>query len=731
MLTRTWKNWLGVFAGLIALCGGLYALLWAQGFTTGANAVSIIATVAVGAWSLRGLYVWREVTWVRRVNSFVIAGFAFGLVYLILHAAGASVLARSVLYLFATVAGFMLGINIIRLITIYPLLLAGFIFISVTMFWILSHIAIYETDYSAAWIEILLHLLTFVMFAATQLILHVSVRAPVAGIANVMVEEAIRMKVALIFIIAILVLLPTLALALVSDDRLTYTVQRFLTYSLIFVSFLLSVMTVILASYTTSNDLKSKMVYMSLTKPLSRPQFLLGKWIGIVLLNAVLLTVSGVAIAGFTYALADGKAMNAQDKEELRKEVLTARISQVPVPIEGSVEEMVDRILAIRQDRDPERFGQVGAPASALPDRVYQEVFTEALSKWFTVGPRETTTYRFTGLEVARDNALRVAQQAQEQLVGYGLTPKQAEEFVQWRNHRRAQGPEVDLTTLMTEDDFNEILALLDSEKVQFSFNPYTSPEPEDGMVVMTLVVNDLPWPIREVGSGYNKVAVDAPQEIALPAWLIDDEGVLELTIGVPEKRRIGQTTREVEQTAIQFNRKDAVPEIFYRVGSFEGNIARSMMVLWVRLAFLTMFSLLVGSLFSFPVACLAGLMVYIIAAFSGFLSEAVSSFTAVPDADTTWGVVSGAVGGFFAALGDGAIVAALKLLVGLFAKLVMLLIPSFGEFNPGPALADGKIVPTSMLLSALLRIGLLWTGVITIIGFFFFHRRELARVTA
>ena len=156
MLTRKWTIWALLFLAIAAVGGGLCALLWFQGLTTAANAVSIITTLAAGAWTLRGLYVWRETPWVRRVNSFVIVVFAFGIVYLILNAAGASTLARTSLYLFGTVAGFMLGINLLRLIL------------------------------QPGW--------------------------PLLGVARAMIEEAIRMRVALIFIFAVLVLLPALPL---------------------------------------------------------------------------------------------------------------------------------------------------------------------------------------------------------------------------------------------------------------------------------------------------------------------------------------------------------------------------------------------------------------------------------------------------------------------------------------------------------------------------------------
>jgi len=675
MLTRTWTRWALILLAVAAVGGGLFALLWFQDLTAAANAVSIITVLLAGVWTLRGLYVWRETPWVRRVNSFVITIFIFGTAYLILNAAGAATLARTTLYLFGTVAGYMLGINLLRLIL------------------------------QPGW--------------------------PVLGVARAMIEEATRMKVVVVLVFSLLVLLPFLPLILSSDDRLTYIVQRFLTYSLIIVSFVLSTLTVALAAYTTSGDMKNKLVYMSLTKPLSRWQYLLGKWLGVVLLNAVLLAVSGIAIAGFTRAIADGEPMNDRDAEQVQREVLTSRVSQIPQPTDSSVDEMTQRTLEYKQPLDPERYGEPGTPASALPERIRQEVMTEALGDWFTVQPGESATYSFTGLDQARANADQAAQRAKKLLTGYGFSDEQAQDVVDWQNFRKPR-PDLDFESRMTEEQFTEIVTLLSSEQVQFVFTPYTRPEPDDGMVELYMRVNNQPWPVGSYQGQLvhlpMKVAIDTPQEMSIPAWLVDEDGGLDVEVTVPVSRRMGDAM--VEQTAVQLNRKDAVPEVFYRVGTFDGNIARAMVVLWVRLAFLAMFGLICGSLFSFPVAALLGMMVYIMAAFSSGLSEAVSSYAAVPQADTTWAVVTGSLGKFFVLIGEGAIVDALKLIIGFIAKMAMLLVPSYGEFNPGPKLAEGVVVPNSMIFGALIRVGLLWTGVVTALGLFLFYRRELAKVT-
>ena len=679
MRTRKWTHWAGILLTLVMTGGGLFALLWFQGYTIAANVVSVLFTLLAGAWTLRGLYVWRAVGWVRRANSFVILGLGFGLVFLVFRAAGFGLLADTTLYLFGAVGGFLLGVNLIRL-------------------------------------------------ALTP-------GGPVFGVARSMVEEAIRSKIAAVFVLFMLVILVAMPLLISSDDRLTYIVQRFLTWSLIAVSFLLSTTTLVLCAYTTSYGLKSKQVEMTLVKPLSRPAYLLGKWLGVVMLNAVLLLVSGVAITGFARGLSQGQAMNAEDREQVQREVLTARQSSIPQPENQTVDEMFLNTLENKRRLDPEQYGEPGSPVAVLPERVRQTLYTEALAEWFTLNPDEPETFVFTGLTRARANAQAAAELAQARLVGYGFTQAQAREFVEWRNFRRPGPPEgVDIPSLMTSEQYSDIAALINREKVQLVLSPDSRPEPLDSMVAFNLTVNGQPWPVgvdtrtqRTVGVT-TQVAVGVPQEFSLPAWLVNPDGELLIKIEVPPTRVVGG--RVIGQNAVQLNRNDEVPEVFYRVGSFETNLAKALGVIWVRLAFLAMLGLTLGALFTFPVACLMGLMVYAIAAFSGYLDEAVTSYTGLPTADSTWDVVTGACGEFFTALGEGKFYDALKLFLALIANAAMLIVPSFGELNPGPHLSEGKAIPNSMLYSAILRAGLLWTGAVALVGSILFHRRELAKVT-
>jgi len=670
IFNRNWKIWLGVWLAILLVGGGLSVLLAFQDLKFASNVLAIIADTVGSLWTLWGLYTWRQTPWVRRLNSFVLTGLGFGFLYLLLTAVGADALAQTTLYIGTAIVGFLLGINVLRLIL------------------------------QPGW--------------------------PILGVARTMLEEALRMKVALIFILALLVLLPMMPLILGTDDRVTYRVQRFLIYGMMIISFSLSVLTVVVGAYTTSRDLKSHQIFMSLTKPLSRWQYILGKWLGLVLLNLVLLGVSGVAMYGFAQLIAKGPALNDSDRRKVNSEILTARVSVDPVPLEGSVDEMFNNYLAARQKDDPQRFGTEGSPASALPEDVRSQIYQEALTYWFTITPNNVQTYRFTGLEKVAQNARQAQQLAIEKLTLAGVDVKLAEQFVEYRAGRAAR-PDLSFLATLTKPQADELQAILSRDTVQLVFHPSAVPEPPDQMLELGLTVNDMPWPIdyQTEQPIATRGAVDTDLEIILPAWLINDDGALEIEFFVPAER----FSDGRPQTAVQLNRKDNIPEVYYRDGSFSGNLFRALLVIWLRLCFLAMFGLVLGALLSFPVACLAGLMIYVIAAASGYIDESVSEYATSPENASTWDLISGTFQTTFHKLGEGEIYEAFKILIGLSARFFLLFIPSFGEYDPAEYLANGVVVPGKMLLNAVLRIGLLWTGAVTLVGLILFYRKELARV--
>ena len=118
-------------------------------------------------------------------------------------------------------------------------------------------------------------------------------------IARQSVLQAIRMKIVLILIAFLVVLVPALPLLLKSDNTHEGQIRMMITYSVYLTSFFLSVLTLFLSCVTLNIEIKHQHMFLLDPKPISRGTLLVGKWVGVMLINAVLL----VAMLGVTYGL--------------------------------------------------------------------------------------------------------------------------------------------------------------------------------------------------------------------------------------------------------------------------------------------------------------------------------------------------------------------------------------------------------------------------------------------
>lgn len=143
----------------------------------------------------------------------------------------------------------------------------------------------------------------------------------------------------LFWVLAILLLGSVVALPLLLKDDGTARgfTQILLTYNLSVITVLLGFCTLWLACGTLARDVEECQMQMVAVKPIARWEIWLGKWIGIVLLNAALLALSG----GSVYALLQWRAQRlpADQLRVLQNEVFVARASlKAPSPdIEADV----------------------------------------------------------------------------------------------------------------------------------------------------------------------------------------------------------------------------------------------------------------------------------------------------------------------------------------------------------------------------------------------------------
>jgi hypothetical protein len=152
------------------------------------------------------------------------------------------------------------------------------------------------------------------------------------------IKQAIRLKIAAVFIVLLLVLLPVMGLRMTGDGTLKGREQAFVSYGLSLTALLLSLLTIFAAAYTLTNDIKDKQVYTVLTKPIRRFQFVLGKLLGVILLDAGLLVLFSAVIYSITILLPQFVKADDAQLAQVRNEFFTARASLAPIEPDISAE---------------------------------------------------------------------------------------------------------------------------------------------------------------------------------------------------------------------------------------------------------------------------------------------------------------------------------------------------------------------------------------------------------
>jgi hypothetical protein len=139
---------------------------------------------------------------------------------------------------------------------------------------------------------------------------------------------------------------------LIKDDG---TAQGFtqilITYTLSAIAGLLGLSTLWLSCGILARDIEECQLQVVAVKPIPRWQIWLGKWVGIMTLNAALLALAG----GSVYALLLWRAnrLPADQQQVLRNEVLVARGSVKQPDITKDIDDETDRLLKERLQKNP------------------------------------------------------------------------------------------------------------------------------------------------------------------------------------------------------------------------------------------------------------------------------------------------------------------------------------------------------------------------------------------
>jgi len=418
--------WLSVLIGLVVLALGGSWLLAKQDALTAANLLAFGAGLAAYGWLIWGLARTRKYRVARQALIIVVTGTWTLMLSMLLLRYGYQPAAIAFVGMWTMVSLFIIGLALIRLV------LSG--------------------------------------------------GTPLIGVARTLVDEAIRMKIALVFLVGMSLLIPFLPLFLDSTEQLRYRVKFFLSWSLGGTSILLSGLTIFLACWTICTEVESKQIFMTMVKPISRAQYLLGKWLGISLLNLLLVGIAGGTIYFLTYSLAAQRAQTSFDRMAIQEQVLVARRVIKPTPPES-----LD-IPALFRAREAEmRISNPDMEGRDLTAKQQNEILTKIYADWHSIGPREQQTYVFEGMDNAKT---------------FGRTVQ-----LRWKPAMTTRPPD-------------------EMARMQIWLNGYAYPYDSEANEHMLV-----PAKIRDVST------------LDLPLESIDDKGILRLTILNPFIEGMGENT--------------------------------------------------------------------------------------------------------------------------------------------------------------------------------------------
>lgn len=198
-------------------------------------------------------------------------------------------------------------------------------------------------------------------------------------------KAALRFRLFLVITALLLAAVVGLPLLIKDDGTARGFTQILLTYTLSAITGLLGFSTLWLACGTLARDIEECQMQVVATKPIARWQIWLGKWLGLVTLNAALLAISGACV----YGLMQWRAakLPAAEQTILREQVLVARGSARPPDRAAEIEAQTQQAMQERLKKNPDLAGSPDLPEVEKQIReqiraVYQIVPPETYRVW-------------------------------------------------------------------------------------------------------------------------------------------------------------------------------------------------------------------------------------------------------------------------------------------------------------------------------------------------------------
>jgi len=209
------------------------------------------------------------------------------------------------------------------------------------------------------------------------------------------IKQALRIKVAVVFTILLFVLLPVLGITTTGDETLKGRLQTFVSYALSLMSFLLCLLTIIISIYSVTSDIEQRQIYTVITKPIRRFQFILGKLLGVIALDAIMLVLFSAIIYTITIYTPKFTKASGDDLVEANNGFFTARAS-LTVPEVDVTKEVADKYTEL------DRRGEL--PADVPRDEIITQLTQQAQLAKRAAGVGQPLLWEFENVKPLSDS---------------------------------------------------------------------------------------------------------------------------------------------------------------------------------------------------------------------------------------------------------------------------------------------------------------------------------------
>lgn len=167
----------------------------------------------------------------------------------------------------------------------------------------------------------------------------------ILAIAAISMRTAFRSKVFLTLLGMLILVIVGIPLTIKGDGTMSGHVRILIEYTLNFVRFILAVAAIWAGCASISQEVESKQIQMTATKPVRALHIWLGKWLGIVAPISLLTLLAGAVVYGMLVFNPGHDPLGAEERHELRRDLLVGRIRIAPEEPEG-LSERVDKAAA-------------------------------------------------------------------------------------------------------------------------------------------------------------------------------------------------------------------------------------------------------------------------------------------------------------------------------------------------------------------------------------------------